>query len=551
MNIEEALRARRDGASVDSVLDGLIEGHNVKPTVYDHYRQLCEEEEAGGDKKSGGITGPMVDAAMKVADDEGDDMAGAAVKKMMDELPDGVKAAYDALSGADSGGMEMMDYPAPDAGGMDYADEEGGGEEAEPFDMPDEGGEGEEAPPVETDLEGATSAAGDEGETNPDITKHTAERLERQLGTALQLGESLLRRALRYKAERDHFQNQLGLTESESNLDFACPDGYCYDLRENACVKVNSRMERLINEMVMDETSDGQDPLQGDKSSEGGDGTTYDEPTGADPGKDDPMTGDKAATGGVGSGQFTKGGKDPMTGGKGSMAEDASPHTFQSMNSDGDGGHPAATHIMSMRDGHPLPADQFVDNEHAEAPSHGGGDDDDSKEESLSRMGARHTINPLNEHFHQEPRDAFGRLIEEAVPQGRQRIENQQKMQDHRYNISAKKLEAHKAMVAEALQNYGIYKGTAIGLANRYLTTVTESGIDAAMPILREMAGMAPAGDEGAMMSDVYAASGDAAPDMDDDYQMPGELGGAPGMMGGIAPMGGAADYGDEFPGGY
>lgn len=525
MDINEALKARRGGASVDSVLAGLMEGHSVEPTVHDHYRQLCEEDEENGGKGSG-IAAPMVTAAKKIHDEDGEQVAGAAVAKMMDELPDGVRAAYDALQG---GGMGE-EYPASEeyegGGGTEFDFSELGGmegeegEEGAEVEKPEATPEEEEA--FETELaqeqEGATEAAGDQGEKNPDLTTPTlkkTESLKRQLSTALHLGEALLRRALRFKAERDHFQSKLGLTESESNLDYACPDGYCYDLRENTCVKTNPRIESLVNTMMM-ETTDGDDPIDGDKSKEGSDGTTYDAPTGADPGADDPVTGDRAATGGATSGQFMKGGKDPMK-------EDASPHTFQSMNpggvklkqGEGDIQCPEG-YVWDSTVGRCVPSTSFSGQE-------------ESVEESLVRMGRQHTVNPINEYHAQEPRDWMGRLIE-SEPQGRKRIEMGEKMQAHRYNINSKKLEARKYMVAEVLENYGVYKGTALTTATKCLDVLYERGLDVATPLLREMAAMAPAGQEGALMHEVYGALGGET-DLPD-TEMPGVTGGARGMVG-------------------
>ena len=78
MDINEALRARRDGATVDDVLAGLLEGHSVKPTVHDHFRRFMEADEEAGTGE-GKLTKSLLDPLDKISKEEGPEVAAAAL----------------------------------------------------------------------------------------------------------------------------------------------------------------------------------------------------------------------------------------------------------------------------------------------------------------------------------------------------------------------------------------------------------------------------------------------------------------------------------------
>jgi hypothetical protein len=502
MNIMEAIQARADGASLDSVLGGLIEDKQVRITLGDIYFQLLEAEDEGGDGGGGKLSGKLRDEIDAVSKAEGPEVAAAVLKIALDKAPDEVQAALTALQGEVGGGaMGDMDFGGAAGGEPESYDEPAAEEEAGDLDFLSD---------VTSD-EGATQAGGDEGEADLTSGDSKTERLVRvlrkRLRNSLILGEAIARRGRRYKVERDHLRDQLGLRESESNLDMRCAEGYCFDVLTNSCVQESRHTTRTVDRILGEMSGD---PLDSDNPEEKEVGTEYSGPVSADPGGADPGAASQANTTGKSSAAFTQGGQDPVPGGKakadmtnnpqpgghgGGKAlgygealgiremTGAAPHTFQSLNSPGEQGFSgSASHYMDPAEQRPLPITSHPDPDDNEAEPHSpegtggppvgstsgdtrGGDmartysGEESVQEALTRHGRHHTQNPLSALFNQEERGPLGQLIESGDHLGertRTQVANKQQMRDRRFNVGQQKIQARKSMIAERLSQFGV-----------------------------------------------------------------------------------------------
>lgn len=500
MNINEAIKARRNGASLDQVLGGLTENRRVRFSPRQQAKMIlreAEEGEGGGGK--GSLTGPAKDQILKVADQEGPKVAAAVMADVYDELPDDVKAAFDAIQGNSAPAAAPMDF---DFGGGDT----GGDEKAE-----EEPKEGATSGPDE--LEGAELGGGGGGDLAGGA--ETVESLKRRLRSAQVIGESLLRRARRLKAERDHFQSKLGLTEAESNLDVYCESGYAYDVHQQACVRVNKRVEAIVNEMM--------DPIDSPNSTGGKEdkeyGVGYGFPVDDDPGADDPLSGSRAATGGQSSSKFTKGGSDPLgfggggsVGGGGSgMGETASPHTHQSFNqavatdrgNQGDSGGVPGNATGQASSGQ-CPTGYVWDDTQGlcvpatNHPTPGTPTGESMREAQRQREILRQNQSPMFERT-----DSLGRpILDENVHQARRANRNVQRQR--RFAVSERERQARVSMIAEVFARYGVQAAKSTQLAEMYMDGDPEQRAT----VMRHAALDVPGDYAGAMATDVSQAAG-------------------------------------------
>lgn len=438
MNIEEAITARINGASLSGVLEGLA--HDRKPRIPLGVRAKRELKEAEGENGGkGSLTQPALDVFKEIEDKNGPNVAGAALADVKKELSPEAQSAFDAVmgTGGGGGGGDMGGGADIDLGSLDF----GGGGEAAPEKKE------EPAAPESGATEGTDELEDLAGEKNESLKK-----LQKRLRYAQALGEALLRRAHREQAEKRALQKKLGLTESDTNLNRYCESGHVFDVRKRACVKCDPAVERVVNEMM--------DPISTSQAADSELGTTYRAGLdNAENGEDDPISGSKARVSGLDANRFTKPSGDPLTtqAGKATdpmatkIGEDASAGlTFGSMNprpvkmgrGDGDGGVCPVGYIWDEENAACVPVTRFP-----------------NAVESMDPYEYE-TINEVREN-----RDPVGRLLDEGANVHQIRRGDRQKFIRSRHNVGPRQRAAHRAMVADVFERHGIEASKAMELA--------------------------------------------------------------------------------------